>query len=169
MSRCCVHNAGFAILEIIVYLAIFVVVTTASVGFLLSLDDFIDQYRLETMLYRSGTNVMEQVLVALRQADSVDLINTIEDTPNAGKLVVENVATTTEFAFTGGALNLVINGDEYGDLTNDNVVVDAFTVYHYPYGDNEFVRVRLDITATLSSGEAKSTTLFGSAVVRGAI
>ncbi len=162
-------NKAFSLIEVLVYLAILMSVATASVGFLLSLNGFIDQYRLETMLYRSGTNALEQILVALREADAVDAFQTIEDDPAAGMLTVTNSATTTAFTFTGNELLLAINGQNYGNLANEAVSVDDFTVYYYPYSNGEFVRVRLTLSATLDgSASSKSISLYGGAAVRGA-
>lgn len=162
-------QAGFTMVEMLVYLAIFLVTATASVTFMFSLDNFIDQYRLETMLYRSGTSIMEHVQLAIRQADQVDTFNTVEDNPSAGKLTVANVSTTTSFTLNGGALEMSINGTEYGDLTSNDVTVDSFTVYHYPQAVGEFVRVRLHLTGTLDGSVSKSVILYGGAVVRGSI
>lgn len=164
------RRSGFSLVEMLVYIAIFMIVTVASVGFLFSLQDLIGQYRLETTLYRSGSNVMEQILLAIRQADSVNVLNTIEDSPSTGKLTLNNLSTTTTFTLDSNALDLAINGVDYGDLTTDSVTVDGFTVYYYPMASGrEFVRVRLDLTATIDGTLSKSITLNGGAVVRGAI
>lgn len=159
---------GFTLVEVLIYLAIFTVVSTASVGFLISLDEFVDQYKIETVLYRSGTNAMEQIVLSIRQADSVDLLNTVEDLPLTGKLTVDTVATTTTISLDSGELELEINGEELGDMTNSLVTVDGFTVYYYPLTEGEFVRVKLELSATVNS-VSKSITLYGGAVVRGAI
>lgn len=161
---------GFTIVEVLVYLAIFIIVATASVTFLFSLNDLVGQYRIETVLYRSGTGAMEQILLAIRQADQVDSVNTIEDSPGNGRLTVENAATTTSFTLATGDLNLEINGEQYGDLMLDEVTVDGFTVYYYPLSNGrEFVRVRLSLTSAVTGTQSKSITLYGGAVVRGAI
>ena len=162
-------DKGFTLVEMLVYLAIFLLVSTTSVTLLFSLNDLVDQYRLEAALYRSGSNVMEQILLSIRQADQVDALNTIEDSPTNGKLSVQNTSTTTEFTFSGGALNLEINGTDYGNMVNDVVGVDDFTVYQYDLTHGEFVRVRLSMTATTSASTTKSITLYGGAVVRGSI
>ena len=121
------------------------------------------------MLYRSGTGVMEQIELAIRQADQVDAFNTVEDNPSAGQLTVANVSTSTSFTLNSGALDLSINGTDYGDLTSSGVTVDSFTVYHYPQTVGEFVRVRLALTGTLNASTTKSVVLYGGAVVRGAV
>ncbi len=161
---------GFTLVEMLVYLAIFITVSTTAVYFLISLDDVIDEYRLETMVYRSGSGAMEQIILALRQSDQVDPLNTTIEAPLTGRLTLQSDATTTEFAINSGALNLTIDGVSYGDLTGSEVTVDGFTVYRYPVAHGELVRVRLDLTATLdSSGSSKSVTLYGGSVIRGSI
>ncbi|MEN9921751.1 MAG: hypothetical protein RL097_27 [Candidatus Parcubacteria bacterium] len=161
---------GFSIVEVLVYLAIFMVVSVASVAFLFSLKDLVGQYRLETLLYRSGTGVMEQVLLAVRQADRVVVADTVEDTFVGGKLTLENVSTTTSFMHTAGDLDLTINGEGYGDMTMDGVIVESFTVHYYPLANNrEFVRIRLSLTGTINGAQSKNAVFYGGAVVRGAI
>ena len=161
-------RSGFTLVEILIYLAIFTILSTASVAFLFSLKDIVGQYRIETILYRSGTDVMEQILLSIRQADTVDLINTVEDDPANGRLVVENDSNTTEFTFTGGELQMVLNGDNLGYLAGDGVTVSSFTVFHYPLGTAQLVRVRVALSGT-AGGISKDIILQGGAVVRGSI
>lgn len=153
---------AFSLVEVLVYLAIFLMVSTASVTLMLSLNDFIDQYRLETMLYRSGTSVMEQIMLALRQADSVSA-------SGVGVLTVANTSVVTGVSLTAGVLELTLDGISYSSLTNDNVVVSGFTSYHYDLSPGEMVRVKLDLTATLEDSTTKSITLYGGSVIRGSI
>lgn len=168
MKHSHIHHAGFTLIEMLVYLAIFIVVSVAAVGFLLSLDDLIDQYRIETALYRSGTNAMEQILLSIRQGDRVDLINTIQHASSTGKITLENTSTSTTLTKSGSELLLEINSVEYGNVLNSNITVEDFTVYQYSLGDGEFVRVKLELSATQGS-TTKSATFYGGASVRGAI
>jgi type II secretory pathway pseudopilin PulG len=162
-------QSGFTLVEMLVYLAIFMIVSVASVGFMLSLNNFINQYQVETTLYRSGTNIMEQVLLAIRQAEAVDLLNTTEDDPTAGALTLVNAATTTAFTFDGSVLAMSINGVDLGDVTTSSVTVESFTVYHYPLSIGEFVRVRLVLIGTIDGAFSKQITLYGGAKIRGAL
>lgn len=165
-----VMKRGFTLVEMLVYLAIFLVITTASVTFLISLDDFVDQYRLDTMLYRSGTSVMEQVLLAARQADQVDVLNTFTASSTAGRVEFENTATTTAFEidYIAGNLNLTINGVDLGNLVHEDVTVTGFTVYRYDVAQGEMVRVKLELEATVGSA-IKTATFYGGSVIRGSI
>lgn len=159
---------GFTLIEVLIYISLFMVVTAASVGFLFSLDDFIYQYRIETALYKSGTNAMEQILLGVRQAESVDLINSTFNTPAAGRLTVINGASTTAFVLDSGVLRMELDGDDYGTVAFDGVNAEEFTVYYYTLTEGELVRVKLRLSATIN-GVTKDLTLYGSSVVRGSL
>lgn len=161
-----VRAAGFTLIEVMVYLFILIIVSTASVGLLLSLDDFIYQYKIETALYRSSTNVLEPIMVALREGDTLNVGSSVFNDPLTGKLVVQNGGVTTEFALVSGALELTVDGDNKGNLLSDGVTASGFTVYSYSTGSGTFVRVRLDLDATVN-GISKSISLYDGAVIRG--
>lgn len=159
---------GFTLVEMLIYISILVVVSTAAVTFLISLDEFIDQYQVETALYRSGTNVLEQTVVSLRQADTFDALNSIIDDPANGRLGVTAGASTTQLVLDSGRIDLYLDGENYGDLTGDTVTVDSFTVFRYDTAIGQMVRVKVRLTATVG-GVTKSETFYGGAVIRGAL
>jgi type II secretory pathway pseudopilin PulG len=159
---------GFTLIEMLVYLGIFMLVSTASVTFLLSLDDFIDQYKVETALYRSGTNIMEQIVVELRQSDQYDSLNSIIENPDTGVLAIQNGASSTVFTKTGDDIALTKGGVSYGNLNSDNASVTAFTVYRYVTAVGTLVRVHVRLSATVDE-TTKVVDLYGGAVIRGAI
>lgn len=162
-------QSGFTLVEMLIYIALLVIVSTGSVSFLISLDELVNQYQVETALYRSGTNVLEQTMVALRQADVFDALNSIEDDPANGRLTLTNSASTTELIINGsGGIDLLLDGVNYGDLTGDSVSVNSFTVYRYDTAVGQMVRVRVDLTATID-GYSKNMVFYGGAVVRGAL
>lgn len=162
------RNSGFTLIEMLVYLGIFMLVSTASVTFLLSLDEFIDQYKVETALYRSGTNLMEQILVELRQADQYDAANSVIENPSTGVLAILNGAATTRFTKTGSNIVLTKSGVSYGNLNTADVNVTAFTVYRYVTAAGTLVRVHVRLSSTVDQ-TTKVVDLYGGAVIRGAI
>lgn len=162
------NKKGFTLIEMLVYLAIFMIVASASVSFLLSLNKFVAQYVVETELYRSNTNTMEQILLSLRQADIFNGTDSVLNDGANGALAINSGATTTVFARNGSDLNLSINGIEYGNLLADSVSITDFTVYEYDLARGQFIRVRLTLSATIN-GVTKSTTVYGGAVIRGAL
>ncbi len=159
---------GFTLVEMLVYLAIFFVVTTASTTFLLSLNNLISQYKVETMLYKSGANALEQVVLSIRQADQVNITNSTFNSPATGRLMVESTASSTSFALNSGSLTMSVNGINLGNVISEGVTVTGFTVYRYPLTVGELVRVKLRLSATTGS-ITKDITLYGGSIIRGAI
>lgn len=159
---------GFTLLEVLVYLSILIVVSTVAVSLLISLDTIIDRYRIDTALYRSGTNVMEQVVVELRRGDQFDVANSVLNNSATGTLAIINGATSTVISKVGNDVTLTINGEEYGNLLQEPVTVTGFTVYKYDTASGILVRVKLDLSATIGS-VTKNITLYNAAVIRGDI
>ena len=159
---------GFTLIEMAVYLGILIFVSTASVALLLSLNGLIGQYRIETALYRSGTNTLEQIIVELRRANQLDVVNTTVNDSTAGQVSLVNGTTTTKFAKVGNELQMTINGVNKGDMTDDTTTVTGFTVYRYDTAVGTLIRVRLRLSATIGS-VTKDTDLYGAAIIRGAL
>lgn len=166
MSCGCLRQFGFTLIEALVYIAILLTVSAMSVVFLFSLSDIVAEYRVETDLYRSSSNSMEQIILSLRQADTFELTS-VEDNEN-GVLAVSDGATTTVFTRNGTELQLRIDGEDFGNMLRDTVSVTNFTVYKYDTAIGEFVRVRLSLTATVG-GVTKDMTVYGGSVIRGAL
>ena len=162
------RSSGFTLIEMLVYLGIFMLVSTASVTFLLSLDEFIDQYKVETALYRSGTNVMEQIVVELRRADQYDSLNSVIENPDTGVLAILAGTTATRFTKSGYNIILTKDGVSYGNLNTSDVSVTAFTVYRYTTAAGTLVRVHVRLTTSVDA-TTKTVDLYGGAVIRGAI
>ncbi len=161
-------QSGFTLIELLVYVGILVVVSTASVGFLISLDDVIEQYQLETTLYRSSSNALEQIQVALRRADTFETVGSVLNDGATGALTVAIDGDTTQFVRTGTTLELFIEGESYGSVVDEGVVVDSFTVYRYPTAVGDMMRVELVLSAA-TDGASKSVTLYTGAVIRGGV
>lgn len=159
-------RAGFTIVEFLVYITILMLVMASSVTFLFSINGVITQYRLETELYRGGTAVLEQVVLALRQAEEFNAGGSTLHPSTSGVLSVTG-DSTTEFARIGSQLMLSVDGVAYGDITSDVLFVDGFTVYRYDTTNGEFVRVELDLRASIGE-QSRSATFYGGAVLRGA-
>ena len=161
-------KAGFTLIEFIVYFSLLVLFMTGTVTFLFSLDGLLIQYRLETELYRNSSTILEQVVLTLRQADGYDVGSSVPYPSTSGVLVVDSGASTTEFARVGDELQLTIDGEPYGDLSSDNVLVEGFTVYRYSTTAGDFVRVELDLRAVIGTSSTTET-FYGGSVLRGAI
>lgn len=157
---------GFTLVEVLVYLGIFIMVTVASIYVLISLDEIVDRYRVNTVLYRSGSSALEHMVVEMRLADQFNLGGSMVNTATSGALALVNNATSTTFTKSGDELILSINSVNYGNIVDEAVTVDGFTVYQYATTVGTVVRVKLELTATVGSS-TKSMTLYGGSVIRG--
>jgi prepilin-type N-terminal cleavage/methylation domain-containing protein len=157
---------GFTLVEVLVYLAIFVMVTTAATYLLITLNDVVDRYRVNTVLYRSGSSALEHMVVELRQANQFNTAGSVVNTAATGTLAVINNSTSTTFTKSGDELLLSINSVDYGNIVDDAVEVDGFTVYQYNTTVGTLVRLKLELTATVGSS-TKSMTFYGGSVIRG--
>lgn len=166
MMKPLVKLRGFTLVEVLVYLAIFTMVTTAAIYLLFTLNDVVDKYRVNTLLYRSGSTALEYMVTEMRQADQFNVGGSVVHTAATGTLAIINNSTSTTFTKSGDELLLTINSVDYGNLVDDAVSVDGFTVYNYSTAVGTFVRIKLSLTATVGSS-TKSTTLYGGAVIRG--
>ena len=160
------YQKGFTLVDTLVYVAILVIVSTAGVYFMISLSEVLTQYRIDTALYRSGTSAMEQILVGIRQAESLDSVTSVVDDPTAGIFAATRGASSTEVAFVGNELQLTLDGQPYGPMTDPQISVAHFTVFQHPTADGELIRVRLHLEASIN-GVNKGMTFYGGAIIRG--
>jgi type II secretory pathway pseudopilin PulG len=159
-------KGAFTLVEMLVYLAIFFTVTTAATYLLITVGNTIDRYRVQTLIYRSGSDVMEHIVAELRQANQFNTVDSVTNTATSGVLALLNNSTSTIFTKNDGELLLSINGTNYGNMVGESVFVDGFTVYRYSTAAGTMVRVKLALTANVGSS-SKSTTFYTGAVIRG--
>jgi type II secretory pathway pseudopilin PulG len=161
------RQSGFTLVEIFVYLAILLFVSTGSTTLLLSLDDFIGQYKVETTLYRTSTTILEQVITAVREADSFDATNSVLNDSSIGALaVMDGGIETVVKKDLAGDITLTIDGVDKGSLLSGAATVNGFTVYKYNTAVGTLVRIKLELTATERS-VTKSVTMYDAAIIRG--
>jgi hypothetical protein len=73
---------------------------------------------------------MEQIILAIRQADEIDLGNTIINDPSAGRLTVEQAASTTSFILDSGNINLSVDGVNLGEAAKTSMEkIEELTLY----------------------------------------
>lgn len=156
---------GFTLIELLVYMGLLVVISTASVSYLLSLDDLITQYQVETSLYRSSSNALEQIQAALRQADQFNSLQSSLGTGN-GAVAVDINGVTTRFVRNGTAIDLYVGGTLLGNIIESDVSVLDFYVTQYTTGVGDMIRVSMALRST-RNGTTKTMTFYTSSVIRG--
>lgn len=156
---------GFTLIEILVYLAILVTVSGGALTMLFSLTDNINSGRSERLVTNSATIALERMLSDIRGADLVDTFYSTFDT-NPGALTLIDGASTTAYSVVDGAIVIAKDGVTVGQLTNEQVTVDALRFYHYDNLQTEMVRILMTLTGVV--GDATTTRTFEAAsVLRG--
>jgi Tfp pilus assembly protein PilW len=156
---------GFSLVEVLVYMAVFVVVAGAMVTTFLSFDTVFLRNRTERVLTHEARASLEYISRAIKQADSINAGLSAFDT-SPGALALIDGATTTRLYVSGGVLMLSVNGSDVGPLTSDAVTIEDITFNHQSGTVSDFVRVGLTLS---TSNKAASTTktFYTSGVLRG--
>lgn len=147
------QQRGFTLIEMIFYIALLVLVVTASIAVLLSLSETFAQYRAEQQVTRSAATALERILFDIRDADTV----TAATSTDPGYLTVTVNGESRAYTLNSGRVHLAIDGSDLGPLTDSDVTVDTLRFYDYASTTN-FVRVELTLSA--GSGDTVYTKTF---------
>lgn len=139
-------NQGFTLVEVIVYIVVFTIVSVGSVAVLFSLQEMVYEHRTNQVMTRNAANVFERMLFDIRGAESVNVgASTLGSDP--GSLMLVDGATTTEYTLSGGALLVAVNGGTANPITGDRVTVTNLQFDHYDNTVSEAVRVSITFQA----------------------
>ena len=157
---------GFSLVEIIVYIAVLVLVSSAAVVTYLTLDDVLVRQKTERELTTAANVALERIIRDIRDAA---IVNTVERTlPN--EIALDSATgTTTEFYVSSGQVYADVNNVVLGPLTPSTLVIQGLTFTRYiGTGEIETELVRVALTAHAGSKAASTTkTFYSSAVLRG--
>lgn len=156
---------GFSLVEMLVYISVLLVVSVVVVNVIISFSDVLDEQRIKGKIAHTGNGALERMVREIRNADTVDLVNSTFDTGN-GVLALANVGNTVTFTATSSGIDLLVGGGVTTPLVNDEVTVDSLMFHYYTTGNTELVRVILTVSAT-SSDATFTETFYGGAVLRG--
>lgn len=157
-------SSGFTLVEMLVYVSLLVVISTAAVASLISMSDSFQQQKARQLVTRNATVVIERLLSDIRSAGDVDQLNsTLESSP--GELTLLRASTTTSYAVSSGVLEVSVNGASSA-VSDSAVTIDSLRFYVYDNTVTEMVRVEITLSAT--AGLVTHTQTFNAgAVLRG--
>jgi Tfp pilus assembly protein PilV len=116
------RNAGFSLIEVLVYLAVTVIVTSAFVTAYLTLDTTILRNTTERDMAHAASVALERMVRDIRDASSIDsATSTLLTSP--GILQVTSSGTTTRFYMANGRVYVRVNNVELGPLTSDSCAI----------------------------------------------
>jgi Tfp pilus assembly protein PilW len=154
---------GFTLIEMLVYLAIFIVLVMAITSSLVYLSKSYQELAQRKNLTNSAVSALNRISFETRQAFSINLSST---TPNSLYLNSKNTnGSDTSYYFyldNSFVLKLEKGGEDQGALTLPGVVVNSFEVYRPVGTSTNAVTVRMSLTSGTKSGDFGTT-----AVIRG--
>ncbi len=149
------HNRGFSLVETIVYLALFVMLSVVVIHALVTTVKLFVEIRTNRDFVDSGYIAMERMTREIRGATSVDTVNsTLGTSPGVLQLNTTDdagVAKTVKFVTSGGVLQLYENGTLSGALIGQNSTVTSLTFTQITTTKSKAVKVHLTIEDTRNS------------------
>ena len=158
-------NKGFSIIEIIIYLAIFTIISTVVINsFIIVLASFSTIKNNQNIL-NSGTIAMDRMSYEIRQAKSIDVINSTFSS-DTGVLCLKDESGTsciTKFNKNGNTLNLFQNNVLVGNLLASNIILNKLMFNRISTTNSEAVKIKMEIQDV----HGKIETFYDTVVVRG--
>ena len=161
-------NKGYSLIEIVVYLAIFSALSVLVINsFIVILGSF-NTTRANRDLLQSGSKTMERLSREIRQAESVDLVNsTLGSSPGVLQLNSRDsagTAMTVRFAIASGNLNLYENGTLVDNLVTENISPTSLIFRRITTTNGDAVKIELTVQDTSSS---KTENFYNTVILRG--
>lgn len=155
---------GFTLVEMLVYMSVFMLIASALVITFLSFDTTLIRNKTERVLAQEARVGLEHMLLSIRHADSVDTgLSTLDSSP--GELVLDG-DEETRFYVSGGILMMDIDGTTLGPITSDAVTVENITFNYQSNTATDIVRIELTLSSETKA--ASSTRTFNAgAILRG--
>jgi type II secretory pathway component PulJ len=145
------YNKGFSLVEMLVYISVLTIIFVVIVETLLSFTSSYHRLAALRSLDHTATDSLERVTRDIRNATSIDAVNSVFG-GTAGALSVvatqNSISTTTKFYLASQALDVNVNGTLVGPLTNTNVAVTALTFTSLTSTNSTAVKVDMTLAAT---------------------
>lgn len=161
-----VNKSGFTLVEVLIYIFIFILVSGATLGLLFSMNELFVQYKLKQDLISSGTTAMERILLEIREADTIILAESTLASSTVGVIALENNSDTIKIQKNGNQLEIYKNNVFDGLLNKTTVSVIGTTFYHYQLNGVDLVRVKLDLQAS-GGNQVEVWSVTSGAIIRG--
>jgi type II secretory pathway pseudopilin PulG len=158
---------GFTLIEVLVYISVFVMVALGAVLALVSYGRIVETVKTQAALSDAGQGTLERITRALRSGDSINVSNSSFAT-TSGSIAVVTGIDEVRFYRASGTIFMRTNSGSPVALVDDSLVyVDKLVFFSYQSAeDTELIRIELQLSA--SSSEAVLTRTFNAAtMVRG--
>lgn len=163
-------HAGYSLVELLVYVAMFAVVAVVVINSLLISTRSFAETRTNRELMHAGFDIVERISREIRQAESVDIPGSALGS-HPGTLVLlgsdeDGDDREVGFAVENGAVVLYENGVSQGALSDAHVEVASLVFRNISTAGADAVRVELSLTRTRGSS-SKTADFFDTIILRG--
>src|SRR3989338_6687664 len=134
---------GYAILELLFYIAFFSVLTLTVVSALLSMSKTFKETSVQAEILR-GSAILERISSEIRQASAIDSISTTNLQLNQDNAGVISIA---EFSLAGTDLEFRRDGGLVGDLNPPNLLVSALNFTQITTAAGQAVKISISVVS----------------------
>ncbi len=162
---------GYSLIEIVVYIAIFSLLSIAVINSLIVTMKSFSASRTNRDLQENGFSAMERMSREVRGAISVSAITTGAIGGAKGDITLNTTdqsgtAKTVRFTVSGNALQLYENGSLSGNLTGGNSQVTDLVFNQITIGTETAIKITISIK-DLRSPSGATETFYDSIIMRG--
>lgn len=165
-NACPSHQRGYTLVETLVYLAIFIIMSLIIVSLILSVLESNKYVKPSSSLSRSAVSVLEVMSKEIRGARSIDITNSIFAT-TTGSLQLNSVDSNgnqrlVKFYLASASISIMENGVFFGPLSTADVVVTGLIFNLATSTADSLLKIELDLTA--GNGKYQKTEKFYNSV-----
>lgn len=165
-------NSGYSLVETVLYMALFVTLSTVLISSLFGMTRAYTQARVNNDLLDSAHVSMERMTREIRGATSLDTgVSVFATNPGILKLNTTDASLTpktVQFAVASGVLELTDSTDGTPTaLTGSKISVDSLIFRNITTTEGSAVRIEMTLTSTRTPAH-KTISLFDTVTLRGA-
>jgi len=169
MTKYSFTKSGYTLVEILVYIAVFVMISFVVVSLITSVLETNRQATLLNSLTHEAVSSLETITRTIRGADSVDVANSVFSSAN-GILQLLTISQdlspkTVKFYLGSGVVKTDENGTYFGPLSSNSATVTALIFNLATSTKNNLVKIELDLQ-TGSGKYLKSEKFYSSTELR---
>lgn len=160
------NNKGFTLAEILVYIAIFTVISVAVINSYVVILSSFSSTRTARDLLESGNTAMERISREIRQAKSIDVTNSVGTVFQMNSTDSSNNPEVVKFYVLSGALNLYYNNVLDGNLLGQNISITSLVFRRITTTQGEAVKIEMTLQ-DLKSKTLRSENFYDTVILRG--
>ena len=162
------NSKGFSLIEILIYLAIFAVVSIVVINSFITVLSSFKRTRSDRDLLESGLTSVERISREIRQAKSIDMTNSTCSGSfcilQLNSTDINGVDKIVKFMVSSGFLKIYENGVDQGSLTSENISISSLIFKNIVTTNSKAVKIEMTI---IDSNSDKTANFYNTIILRG--